>query len=48
MDWRFNERHYGALTGLEKDGAAKKYGTAQVTNKKGISCSPVESTSKIL
>lgn len=28
--WRLNERHYGALTGLNKAETAKKYGDAQV------------------
>lgn len=29
-DYRLNERHYGALQGLNKDETAKKYGEAQV------------------
>ena len=29
-DWRLNERHYGALQGLNKAGTAKQYGDAQV------------------
>ena len=29
-DWRLNERHYGALQGLNKTGTAKQYGDAQV------------------
>jgi 2,3-bisphosphoglycerate-dependent phosphoglycerate mutase len=29
-DWRLNERHYGALTGLDKDETAQKHGEAQV------------------
>lgn len=29
-DWRLNERHYGALTGLNKSETAAKYGEAQV------------------
>jgi 2,3-bisphosphoglycerate-dependent phosphoglycerate mutase len=29
-DWRLNERHYGALQGLDKDGARRRYGTADV------------------
>jgi 2,3-bisphosphoglycerate-dependent phosphoglycerate mutase len=29
-DWRFNERHYGALTGLDKAETAAKHGEAQV------------------
>jgi len=29
-DWRLNERHYGALTGLNKAETAAKYGDAQV------------------
>lgn len=29
--WRLNERHYGALTGLNKAETAKKYGEEQVT-----------------
>ncbi len=29
-DWRLNERHYGALQGLDKSETAKKYGDEQV------------------
>jgi 2,3-bisphosphoglycerate-dependent phosphoglycerate mutase len=29
-DWRLNERHYGALTGLDKAETAEKHGEAQV------------------
>jgi len=29
-DWRLNERHYGALQGLNKSDMAKQYGDAQV------------------
>lgn len=29
-DWRLNERHYGALTGLDKAETAKQHGEAQV------------------
>lgn len=29
-DWRLNERHYGALTGLDKKETAEKHGEAQV------------------
>lgn len=29
-DWRLNERHYGALTGLDKAETAQKYGDEQV------------------
>lgn len=29
-DWRLNERHYGALTGLNKAETARKYGDEQV------------------
>lgn len=29
-DWHLNERHYGALQGLNKDETAKKYGDRQV------------------
>jgi 2,3-bisphosphoglycerate-dependent phosphoglycerate mutase len=29
-EWRLNERHYGALTGLNKSETATKYGEAQV------------------
>jgi 2,3-bisphosphoglycerate-dependent phosphoglycerate mutase len=29
-DWRLNERHYGALQGLNKGETAKRYGDAQV------------------
>lgn len=29
-DWRLNERHYGALQGLDKDGARRRFGTAEV------------------
>ena len=28
--WELNERHYGGLTGLNKDDITKKYGTKQV------------------
>lgn len=28
--WRLNERHYGALQGLNKSETAEKYGEAQV------------------
>jgi 2,3-bisphosphoglycerate-dependent phosphoglycerate mutase len=30
LSWRLNERHYGALQGLNKGETAKKYGEAQV------------------
>ena len=30
QSWRLNERHYGALQGLNKEETAKKYGEAQV------------------
>ncbi len=30
LDWRLNERHYGALQGLNKTETVKKYGEAQV------------------
>ena len=30
IDWRLNERHYGALQGLDKSETAAKYGDAQV------------------
>jgi 2,3-bisphosphoglycerate-dependent phosphoglycerate mutase len=29
-DWRFNERHYGGLTGLDKAETAAKHGEDQV------------------
>jgi 2,3-bisphosphoglycerate-dependent phosphoglycerate mutase len=29
-NWRLNERHYGALQGLDKGETARKYGDAQV------------------
>jgi 2,3-bisphosphoglycerate-dependent phosphoglycerate mutase len=29
-DWRLNERHYGALTGLDKDKTAERHGADQV------------------
>ncbi len=29
-DWRLNERHYGALTGLDKTETARQYGDEQV------------------
>ena len=29
-DWRLNERHYGALQGLNKAETARKFGDAQV------------------
>jgi 2,3-bisphosphoglycerate-dependent phosphoglycerate mutase len=34
--WRLNERHYGALTGLNKAETAKKYGEDQVRYAYGI------------
>jgi 2,3-bisphosphoglycerate-dependent phosphoglycerate mutase len=30
LDWRLNERHYGALTGMSKDAAVEAYGAEQV------------------
>jgi 2,3-bisphosphoglycerate-dependent phosphoglycerate mutase len=30
IDWRLNERHYGALTGLRKDEAVQTFGAAEV------------------
>lgn len=30
LDWRLNERHYGALQGLDKAQTARKFGDAQV------------------
>jgi len=30
QDWRLNERHYGGLTGLDKDEMRQRYGEAQV------------------
>lgn len=30
QDWRLNERHYGALTGVDKDAKAKEVGKEQV------------------
>ena len=30
VDWRLNERHYGALQGLDKAEARRRYGTADV------------------
>ena len=33
-DWRLNERHYGALQGLNKADMAKQYGDAQVLSLK--------------
>ena len=30
--WRLNERHYGGLTGLNKQETAKKFGDAQVNS----------------
>lgn len=30
--WRLNERHYGALEGLNKDETAKKFGKELVTS----------------
>ena len=38
-DWRLNERHYGALQGLNKAETAEKYGEEQVKLWPG-SCSP--------
>ena len=35
-DWRLNERHYGALQGLNKSETAQKYGEAQVSYGGGV------------
>ena len=32
FNWRLNERHYGALQGLNKSETASRYGEAQVKN----------------
>lgn len=40
-DWRLNERHYGALQGLNKDEVATHYGAAQVHEwRRGFSVRP--------
>ena len=31
-DWRLNERHYGALTGLNKAACVKEHGSEQVNS----------------
>ncbi|XBC38480.1 MAG: 2,3-diphosphoglycerate-dependent phosphoglycerate mutase [Buchnera aphidicola (Melaphis rhois)] len=39
--WRLNERHYGALQGLDKDNVIKKYGKVQVQQwRRGFHISP--------
>ncbi|XBC37435.1 MAG: 2,3-diphosphoglycerate-dependent phosphoglycerate mutase [Buchnera aphidicola (Meitanaphis elongallis)] len=39
--WRLNERHYGALQGLNKDDVIKKYGEIQVQQwRRGFNISP--------
>lgn len=39
--WRLNERHYGALQGMNKDEAAHRYGAAQVaTWRRGFAARP--------
>ena len=42
-DWRLNERHYGALQGLDKRETAEKHGTQQVLEwRRGFSVRPPE------
>lgn len=44
--WRLNERHYGALQGLNKNETAQKYGEEQVKEwRRGFSTRPPELTS---
>ncbi len=44
-DWRLNERHYGALQGLNKAETAKKYGDEQVHLwRRGFAITPPELT----
>ncbi|CCD28900.1 2,3-bisphosphoglycerate-dependent phosphoglycerate mutase (Phosphoglyceromutase) (PGAM) (BPG-dependent PGAM) (dPGM) [Candidatus Glomeribacter gigasporarum BEG34] len=39
--WRLNERHYGALTGLNKDETTARYGAAQVLQwRRSYDCPP--------
>ncbi|EGY28154.1 phosphoglycerate mutase, partial [Candidatus Regiella insecticola 5.15] len=43
--WKLNERHYGALQGLDKAETAKKYGEEQVKQwRRGFAISPPELT----
>jgi len=37
--WKLNERHYGALQGLNKAETAEKYGDDQVNS--GVAASPL-------
>ena len=39
-DWRLNERHYGALQGLNKSETAKKFGEEQVSIWKNFDIPP--------
>ena len=44
-DWRLNERHYGALQGLNKAETAEKYGDEQVKQwRRGFAITPPELT----
>lgn len=44
-DWRLNERHYGALQGLNKAETAEKYGDEQVKQwRRGFAVTPPELT----
>ena len=48
-DWRLNERHYGALQGLDKGEARRRYGTADVeTWRRSVDPAPPPSTAEQL
>ena len=47
-DWRLNERHYGALQGLNKSETAAKHGEEQVKVRAGFRPRPVVPTTTML
>ncbi len=48
-DWRLNERHYGALQGLDKGEARRRYGTADVeTWRRSVDVAPPPATAEQL
>jgi 2,3-bisphosphoglycerate-dependent phosphoglycerate mutase len=48
-DWRLNERHYGALQGLDKGEARRRYGTADVeTWRRSVNVAPPPATAEQL
>ena len=47
-DWRLNERHYGALQGLNKENTSKRYGSNQVLKwRRGYQIKPPEISEKV-